>query len=153
MKQPCAQCGGETANCKTCPFCGWIVTFVARPKAKRVKQELEQPIKLRIRDALIAAGCMVKVHNVDNRLMTTGLGRGVSDLICIVPPLGRFLAVEVKRPKVGIVSDDQRSFIAAVRKFGGIAGTATSVEEALALLEEARQPVLLDASPLAARDA
>jgi hypothetical protein len=125
------------------------VTFRAKPKAKRAKTELEQPIKLRIRDALIAAGCMAKIHNVDNRQMTTGLGRGVSDLICIVPPFGRFLAIEVKRPKVGIISPDQEAFVQAVRKFGGVAGFATSVDEALALLAEARQPVHLDASPVA----
>ncbi len=111
------------------------------PKAKkpRVKPELEQPIKFRIRDALIAEGCMVKVHNVDNRQMSTGLGLGTPDLFCIVPPTGKTLFVEVKRPKVGVVSDNQKAFIAAVRKFGGVAGVATSVEEALALLAEARQ--------------
>ncbi len=128
---------------ETSGYCDKHRTFV--PKAKKPKQELEQPIKLRIRDAIVAAGCIAKVHNVDNRKMSTGLGPGTSDLICIVPPFGRFLAIEVKRPKVGILSDDQRSFLSAVRKFGGVSGVATNVEEALALVHEARQAVSLDA--------
>ncbi len=119
--------------------CDKHAIYVPKPKKPRAKPELEQPIKMRIRDALIAAGCMVKVHNVDNRQMATGLGRGVPDLFCVVPPHGRTLFVEVKRPKVGVVSDAQESFMLAVRKFGGVAGVATCVEDALALLTEARQ--------------
>ena len=82
------------------------------------------------------------IHNIDNRLMSTGLdSRGVSDLICIVPPLGRFLAIEVKRPgySPSDVTPDQRAFLAAVRHFGGVSGIATCVKEALLLLEEARR--------------
>lgn len=126
-------------------FCDKHAVYIEKPRKPRAKTELEQPIKMRIRDALIAEGCMVKVHNVDNRQMATGLGLGVSDLICIVPPHGRFLAIEVKRPKVGVVSDAQEAFIKAVRKFGGIAGEARSVEDALALLAEARQSATIAA--------
>lgn len=119
--------------------------MVYRPTVK-VKRELELPIKRRIREAVAAAGCMAKIHDVDNRQLKTGLGRGVSDIICIVPPHGRFLGIEVKRPKYSPsdVSDEQRAFIAAVRHFGGVAGIATSVDEALALVAEARQQCSFD---------
>ncbi len=135
----CHQCGGDATNCKRCPFCGWAVVYV--PPPPKAKRELENPIKKRIREAIAAEGCMSMIHDVDNRLGKTGLGRGVADTISIVPPHGRFLAVEVKRPKYSPsdVSDDQRRWLAAVRHFGGVSGIATCVAEALALVAEARQ--------------
>lgn len=120
-------------------MCGLAVTFA--PKAKAPKRELEGPIKKRCRDALIAAGANVWIHDVDNRQMKTGLGIGTSDLICIVPPRGRWLAIEMKRPRYSPsdVTPAQRSFLALIRKMGGISGIATCEEEALALLAEAQQ--------------
>ena len=115
------------------------------------KPEREQPIKKRIQAALRDAGHACWIHNIDNRSMHTGLdSRGVSDLICIVAPLGRFLAIEVKRPKYSPsdVTPDQRCFLAAVRKFGGVSGIATNVEGALALVDEAKQSQRSDASSL-----
>lgn len=72
---------------------------------------------------------------------TAGLGVGSSDLICVVPPYGRFLAIEVKRPGYtpSMVSDDQRRFQEVVRKYGGVAGIASSEDEAFELLDEARR--------------
>jgi VRR-NUC domain len=136
--QPCSACGAETKNKRACPICKHAVTYVAKAKAK---PELEQPIKKRIRDAVINAGCLVWIHDVDYRLGKTGLGRGTSDLICIVPPLGRFLGIEVKRPgySPSDVRDDQRKWLAVVRRFGGVSGIATCEAEALALVAEARQ--------------
>jgi hypothetical protein len=112
------------------------VVWLPKPKPER-----ESPIKERIRAALIEAGCFVKVHDIDNRHGKTGLGIGTSDLICIVPPHGRFLAIEVKRPgySPSDVRPAQRCFIDAVRKFGGVAGIAVDVASALALVREARQ--------------
>ncbi len=109
------------------------------PRVK-MKAEKEAPIKARIRAALVDAGCIVWVHDADYRLGKTGLGKGTADLICIVPPSGRFLGVEIKRPgySPSDVRHDQISWLAAVRKFGGVSGIATSEEEALALLEEAK---------------
>ena len=77
-----------------------------------------------------------------SRNLRTGLdAKGVSDLICIVPPFGVFLAIEVKRPKYSPsdVTPDQRAYLAAVRHFGGVSGIATCEDEALALVAEARQ--------------
>ena len=136
VKQPCRSCGAETRHKQVCPQCKAPVVYVA-PK----KVEKEAPIKARIRAAVIDAGCIVWVHDVDYRLGKTGLGKGTSALICIVPPLGRFLGIEVNRPgsSPSDVSDDQRSWLAAVRKFQGVSGIATNEAEALALVAEARQ--------------
>lgn len=134
----CRSCGADVTHKKACKACGAPVVYVPP-----VKPELEQLVKKRIQAALRDAGCAAWVHNIDNRQLHTGLdARGVSDLMCIVPPHGRALFIEVKRPKYSPsdVSADQRSFLAAVRKFGGVSGIATNVEQALALVEEARQP-------------
>lgn len=110
--------------------------LIARPRPPR-----EKSIEIQIRVALAAAGVMVMKHHVDQRSpFGRGLGIGVADLICIVPPHGRFLAVEVKRPgySASDVRDEQTRWLATARRFGAVAGIASSVEEALALLDEAR---------------
>ncbi len=110
------------------------------------KPEKEATIKARIRAAIVNAGCLCWVHDVDYRQGKTGLGKGTSDLICIVPPFGRFLGVEVKRPgySPSDVRPEQRAWLAAVRAFGGVSGIATNESEALALVAEARQHVPFD---------
>ena len=57
---------------------------------------------------------------------------GVSDLIGWAPG-GRFAAIEVKASR-GRVTDEQKAFIDLVRRSGGLAGVARSVEEARAIL-------------------
>ena len=56
---------------------------------------------------------------------------GVSDLIGWTQ--GRFVAIEVKASR-GRVTDEQKAFIDLVRRSGGVAGVARSVEEARAIL-------------------
>ena len=112
----------------------------ARMVIAHAPREREKGIEIRIRVALASAGVLVWKHHVDNRRMLTGLGLGTSDLICVVPPLGRFLGIEVKRPgySPSDVRPDQTIWLAMVRRFGGITGVATSVEEAMALVALAR---------------
>ncbi|WP_156666097.1 VRR-NUC domain-containing protein [Rhodococcus sp. HS-D2] len=56
-----------------------------------------------------------KVHN-----KRMGLHAGFPDLVVIIPPtrakdgLGRFLAIEMKRRQGGVVSADQKAWIAAI---------------------------------------
>lgn len=147
VKQPCSQCGGETKHKRVCPACFAPVVYIVPPK--KPKPPLESKVKEQIRAAVIAAGCQCWVHNVDNRLLSTGLGRGVADLICVVPPIGRFLAIEIKRPgySPSDVTPDQRAFLASVRLFGGVSGVAATVDEALALVHEARQGLPVNAAP------
>lgn len=58
-----------------------------------------------------------------------GLCPGASDLIGIYR--GRFVALEVKRPKGGAVSEEQTMFLALVLERGGIAAVVRSVDEAV----------------------
>jgi hypothetical protein len=102
----------------------------------------EKGIEVQIRVALSSAGIMCMKHHVDHRaLFGRGLGLGVADLICVVPPYGRFLGIECKRPgySPSDVRDEQRKWLAMVRRYGGVSGIATSVDEAMALVNEARR--------------
>ena len=139
--QPCAKCGAETKHKKDCPQCHTPVVYVPPTKTPKPKAELEMSIKQRIRRAVIDAGCLCWVHNVDNRSLHTGLGLGTADLVCVVPPRGVFVGIEIKRPGYAPsrVKDNQRQWLAVVRQFGGVTGIATNVEEALAIIQEARE--------------
>lgn len=131
-------CGADTTNKRVCTACMAAVTYIDVPRKPKPKPELESAIKSRIRAALIKEGALVWIHNVDNRLLHTGLGIGTGDIICVVPPHGRFLGIECKRPGRKPTADQER-WLAVVRQFGGVGGVATNVEDAVALLLEARQ--------------
>lgn len=111
----------------------------------------ESDIQNLIMLALSKAGCTVWRQNVglgwigksqrrsngavfipEPRPLHAGLCVGSSDIIGITPT-GRFLAVEVKT-KIGRATDEQKRFIDAVRRKGGIAGIARSVDDALELI-------------------
>ena len=108
---------------------------------------LERVVEAHVRVALHNEGVLVWKHRIDvcptcgeKPKRGQGLGLGASDLVIVVPPLGRFLAIEMKRPgySPSDVRKEQREWLAVVRKFGGVSGVASSSEEALALLKEAR---------------
>jgi hypothetical protein len=65
-----------------------------------------------------------------------GLAVGSSDLIGLLAPSGRFLALEVKT-ETGRVSADQTLFINLVRSKGGFAAVVRSVDDALQAIERA----------------
>ena len=60
---------------------------------------------------------------------------GVSDIIGICPD-GRFLAVECKRTKGGIVSDAQKDFLNKINAAGGVGIVVNSLESLVNQLEE-----------------
>jgi len=67
-----------------------------------------------------------------------GLCVGSSDLIGILGPAGRLVALEVKRPGEK-PTDEQARFLALVRRQGGFATVVCSAEQALEALARARQ--------------
>lgn len=112
-------------------------------------QESEGTVQARVFTLLAAKGVLVFVHTIEacyrcraKPAQRVGLGRGTADLIGIVPPHGRFLAIEMKKPgySPSDVDPNQRRWLATVRRYGAVAGIASSEAEALALLEEARRP-------------
>ncbi len=106
------------------------------------KPESEKSIQNKIRAYLASEGILHWKHTTDNRNLHTGLGIGCPDIVCVVSPSGRALYIEVKSLRRGSKpSENQLRFMAQVRKHGGVAGVARSVEEAMALVEEAQRPI------------
>lgn len=66
---------------------------------------------------------------------------GCSDVLCVLPGTGRFLALEMKRPGRDRTAAkrklEQASFRAAVERAGGLALVATSLDELQKGLREA----------------
>lgn len=95
----------------------------------------EANIQNAIMIALAESGCLIWRNNTGilkdktGRPIKFGLCKGSSDLIGLTPS-GQFLAVEVKTA-TGRVRPEQTAFIDAVRKNGGRAGIARSVDDAL----------------------
>lgn len=125
-------------------FRGQVVMDHLPPRAR---VESEASLKLRVTVALATAGALVFRNNVGAikkgaRWIVYGLGKGSADLVCMVPPYGRWLCVELKRQKYGLISEDQKKWIDTVRRYGAVAGVVRSPEEALELLAQARLPVV-----------
>lgn len=74
----------------------------------------------------------------NGHLVFYGLGKGSSDLIGILAPSGRLLALEVKRPGEKPTAS-QLIWQARIRDLGGFACVVDSVESARAALERARK--------------
>ena len=87
-----------------------------------------------------------QIKDATGRPVRFGLAVGSADIVGIVAPRGRWIAIEVKAPgwvpaKSGARyehEEDQRKWMAIVRAFGGVAGFASSLGEAMLLVEEAR---------------
>lgn len=77
-----------------------------------------------------------KLKDARGTWVAYGLGVGSADLVGIVAPSGRLFAIEVKTPE-GKTTPEQDAWLATIRRFGGVAGVARSVEEAMAIVDEA----------------
>ena len=61
--------------------------------------------------------------------------KGTSDILGLTKT-GRFVAIEVKKPETRKnVTVYQQMFLDEIKRYGGIAGVATSPEEALSIIE------------------
>jgi hypothetical protein len=125
---------------------GWHWLYEPPPSRPRADGTSEAHAETQVRWFLNRIGAFVKKHSVQAcsscgapPSQSQGLGKGASDLFAIVN--GRAVLIEMKRPGYAAsdVSQEQRRFLAEVRKHGGVAGVASSEEEAAALVEEARR--------------
>ena len=66
-------------------------------------------------------------HQIEDRFIRFGL-KGSSDILAVVPPIGRLLAVECKTGK-GRQRKEQRAFQRAVNRAGGLYVVARSVDD------------------------
>ena len=79
----------------------------------------------------------VGVAKQDNTRVRYGLCTGSSDLIGILAPAGRFVALEVKTD-TGKLTPEQTRFLAMVRALGGFATVVRSVPDAIEAIARAR---------------
>lgn len=81
------------------------------------------------------------LQDVTGRLVKYGLAPGSADLIGILAPTGRLVALEVKTERRGSKqTPDQENWGRVVREMGGVYEVVRSKEEALNVLEQARRP-------------
>ena len=104
----------------------------------------ESEIQAAIRAALgrLPDVCLWRNHvgqltDVTGAVHPFGLAVGSADLIGVLAPSGRLIALECKSP-TGRLRREQRDWLAVVRKFGGFACVVRSADEALAAVERAR---------------
>jgi len=84
---------------------------------------------LAIEPGVIAWRSNTRTLRLGGRLTRFGLGNGSADVIGLVSPSGRFLALELKT-ETGRVSDEQKKWGQAVVKAGGMYAVVRSVAEA-----------------------
>lgn len=73
----------------------------------------------------------VKRENDDGSVRRVRFGfRGQSDILGIIYPTGRMVAIEVKRPGA-YPTDEQRGFLKNIRDFGGFAVVVRDVDQML----------------------
>ena len=67
--------------------------------------------------------------------------KGMADIIAILPPDGRWLAIEVKSEK-GYLTEAQRDFALTIEKAGGISMVARSVEDVCKYIVNRQSPLI-----------
>lgn len=119
------------------------------PSSARVRAPLERDVLQEIRLELgrepdltlwrNSTGVTVELGAAgDRRTIRYGLAVGSSDLIGILAPSGRLVALEIKS-STGRVTSEQVQFLEVVRRRGGFGAVVRSVDEARAALERARR--------------
>ena len=100
----------------------------------------ETSLSRAIRDAVSRTGrATLWRNNVGVDVMkgvAYGLGKGSADLVGFVHDTGRFFALEIKVAR-GVISDEQRTWVAFVNGRGGYAAVVRSIDESLAALDAA----------------
>lgn len=100
-------------------------------KNKDIKELKEKAVENKIKKWLKDKGYwFFKVHG------SIFQPSGIPDILACID--GKFVAIEVKRTKGGVVLPLQKAQIAKIKENGGIAGVATSMEEFLEILKEGK---------------
>lgn len=105
------------------------------------EQEIQSAIRAalgREPDVLLWRNHVGAVQDLRGRYHTFGLAPGSADLVGILRPSGRLLALECKSA-AGRLRPEQRAWLAVVRDFGGFAAVVRSVQDALDALARARR--------------
>ena len=123
-----------------------------RPERRRVEADISDEIRARlakIPEVTLWRNNVGALQDKNGTWLRYGLAPGSADLIGVLavklampwgPPgmdrtvtVGRFLAIEVKKPGEK-PTEDQRGWLEVVRKAGGLVGVCTSADEAEELI-------------------
>lgn len=98
------------------------------------EHRIQNEIRLALSDSCVIFRVNVgKVRTPDGRYFDAGVPQGFSDLFGFRKSDGTAVFIEVKTPK-GRPTDQQKLFLAAMQKYGAIAGICRSAEDALKLI-------------------
>jgi len=134
----CEECGAEfrSYKAKLCKSCYEI-------KRMQKNKLSEKQIQRQVLEILNYNGCfmfrmnsgMIPVGKGKSKRMIKLGSKGTADLLGIRRRDGKFIAVEIKTPKRrSCVTFHQKQFLEQIKEYGGIAGVATSPEEALEIV-------------------
>ena len=123
-----------------------MVAILREPKADRVdetailhaiRERLGKETDLVLWRNALATGERWDEKSGRTAMFRGGLGEGSSDLVGLLAPAGRLVALEVKSAK-GRLLESQAQFLSLVRRMGGFACVVRSVAEAVAAIDRAR---------------
>ena len=119
------------------------ITKTAPPHRRNETRDIVNPVL----DALNRLPDVVAVRNANlgpvtplhapGQVLRAGLGPGSADIVALLAPSGRLLALECKHPGQR-PTPEQRAWLSCVRRYGAVAEVIHSVEEALAVVAAAR---------------
>lgn len=104
------------------------------------EREVQHAIRValgRVADLTLWRNNTGALKDSSGRVVRYGLAVGSADLIGILAPAGRLVALEVKTTS-GRTTPEQNLFLDLVRRRGGFAAVVRSAEDALAALDRAR---------------
>jgi hypothetical protein len=118
-----------------------------RPERRRVEADISDEIRARlakIPEVTLWRNNVGALQDKNGTWLRYGLAPGSADLIGVLTAyyrghptetvrVGRFLAIEVKKPGEK-PTEDQRGWLEVVRKAGGLVGVCTSADEAEELI-------------------
>lgn len=119
------------------------VISIKRARLKRTSAELnsllsENDVQAQIIQALEMAGILCFRNNTGRKgHIRFGLGVGSPDIIVILKPSGRFVGLEVKKPRKD-ADQNQVNWGAFCIAHGGYWGVVTSAEQAVSLINQLR---------------
>lgn len=108
---------------------------MAVQKETRLQNQIRLAVSERCPNVTLWRNSVGTFKTQDGKWVQAGLPAGSPDLVGIaqIDGVGRFVGIEIKvpgqKPRV-----DQSRFLQHIKDMGGIAGVATSVDEAIALL-------------------
>ena len=112
---------------------------------KQSEAKIQRAIRLalgRLPDLVLFRNQVGVAQYGDSRFARYGLMVGASDLVGIMAPYGRWVAIEIKQPGEKL-THPQILFLKLIERMGGFAAVVHSVDEARAAIQQCRDSVMV----------